>query len=47
MRELLEMLKVVNSDNEVIAQAKGKYEYTGSIIKDTFKIVKNGRRDSI
>lgn len=45
MREIIEMLKVINSDNEVIAQAKGKYEYTGSIFKDTIKIIKNGRGD--
>ena len=47
MRELLEMLKVVNPDNELIQTAKGKYEFTGKIFKDVQKIIRNGRRNSI
>ena len=43
MRSIIEMLKVVNSDNEIIEKAKGKYEFTGLIIKDVKKIVKNGK----
>lgn len=47
MTEILEMLRLMDSDNELIKEAKGKYEFTGSILKDIKKILSNGRRDSI
>lgn len=47
MRELIEMLRLVKSKNELIQIAKGKYEFTGKIFKDVKKILSNGRRNSI
>jgi muramidase (phage lysozyme) len=47
MIEILEMLKVVQSDNELIQTAKGKYQFTGKIFKDVQKILSNGRGNSI
>ena len=43
LKDLLKILKEVDpSDGENIAIAKGKYELTGNIIKDTIKVIKNG-----
>jgi len=43
MKELLQLLKAIPSEaSEPIAIAKGKYEYTGKILKDVKKILRNG-----
>lgn len=42
MRELIEMFKIVQPISENIKVAKGKYEFTGSILKDAAKILRNG-----
>lgn len=41
MREIIEMLKVIESGSNNIDIAKGKFEYTGRVFKDTIKIIKN------
>ena len=43
MKQLLHILKTLSPDDgKLIAIAKGKYELTGNIIKDTIKVIKNG-----
>ena len=48
MKELLHILKKLEpSDGKLIAIALGKYELTGNIIKDTIKVINNGKDNSI
>lgn len=35
------LLKLIDSDSELIQIAKGKYEYTGNIFRDAKKILRN------
>lgn len=47
MREIMALLQVCKDESfENIAIARGKYEYTGKIIADTKKIIRNGRREN-
>ena len=42
MRKLIEMLSIARGSGKAIDLAKGSHEYTGKIINDVKKILKNG-----